>query len=318
MIALVFAKTLVCCVIQIHAIEILKKYPDKSMAGIILKRITTPGAFNPRVVFIVCILLMLLIYFIDLNTGTKVLFSVLYIFPLAVIALQSNRLSESIVGVVVSSALQFATFLTFHVSGVSLTIDSVVAVAASTLTIFLARSLRMNQLEILVLANQDALTGLSNRRNFETQIDLEISRQLRYGGFFSLAIIDLDNFKQVNDLQGHQAGDEVLRIFAEILRDCTRQADTIVRLGGDEFAILMPNTRKIESNLLCQKLNEEIRCKMSSAGFAITSSIGIATFEHAPESRSKALQMADKAMYEAKNQGKGRVVCSEPHLLLSL
>jgi len=288
------------------------------MAGINLKRLVTPGAFNPRVVFIVCILLMLLIYITDLNTGTKVIFSVLYIFPLAVIALQSNRLSESIVGVVVSSALQFVTFLNFHVNGTSLVIDSVVAIAASTLTIFLARSLRKNQLEIMVLANQDALTGLSNRRSFEAQIDLEISRQLRYGGFFSLAIIDLDNFKQVNDLQGHQAGDDVLKLFAEILRDCTRQSDSIVRLGGDEFAILMPNTRKIEGDLLCQKLNEEIKRKMSNAGFDITSSIGIATFDQAPESRSKAMQLADRAMYEAKNQGKGRVVCSEPHQLCSI
>jgi diguanylate cyclase (GGDEF)-like protein len=99
-----------------------------------------------------------------------------------------------------------------------------------------------------------------------------------------------------------------LKLLADILRENTRQSDSIARLGGDEFAILMPVTRSSDCTELCQQLSGTIARRMVDAGFPITASIGHTTFERAPESMLEALQEADKAMYAAKASGKGRAV----------
>src|SRR6202012_1887948 len=93
----------------------------------------------------------------------------------------------------------------------------------------------------------DELTRLHNRRGLETVIRREIARQKRYGGVFSLAIIDLDRFKELNDFQGHAAGDRALELIGRVLSKSTRQSDSVGRLGGDEFVIVMPDTRHWES-----------------------------------------------------------------------
>jgi diguanylate cyclase (GGDEF)-like protein len=133
---------------------------------------------------------------------------------------------------------------------------------------------------------------------------MEITRQKRYGGVFSLAILDLDNFKEVNDAEGHHVGDKALRLLADVLRAYTRKSDSLGRLGGDEFAILMPNTQQEDCVSLCDQLAAKIALRMADAGFAITASVGSTTFERAPESTHEALQLADKAMYSAKADSK--------------
>jgi diguanylate cyclase (GGDEF)-like protein len=156
------------------------------------------------------------------------------------------------------------------------------------------------------LATTDWLTGLRNRRSFETIAELEIARQKRYGGVFSLALVDLDDFKGLNDARGHHAGDETLKLLAAVLQKHTRASDSIARLGGDEFVVLMPSTQKADCSLLCQQISRKIADRMAAVGFATTASIGCATFEQAPTSVSEALQRADEAMYFAKANGKMR------------
>ena len=142
------------------------------------------------------------------------------------------------------------------------------------------------------------------------ELESEIARQRRYGGIFSLAVLDLDGFKALNDSKGHPAGDEVLKLVADILRNCTRESDSVSRIGGDKFAVLMPNTQDVDCGFMIHKLCATIEKQMAAAGFAITASIGNKTFRAPPENTAQALSQADEIMYDAKRQGKNRAVIS--------
>jgi len=164
-----------------------------------------------------------------------------------------------------------------------------------------------------VITNQaatDSLTGLANRRALVAELESEITRQRRCGGVFSLAVLDLDGFKALNDSKGHASGDEALKLAADILRSCTRASDSVGRLGGDEFAVIMPNTQDVDCSLMFHELCRTIAERMGTAGFELTASIGCKTFRAPPESPSCALQLADKIMYDAKAGGKNRAVDS--------
>ena len=251
---------------------------------------------------------MVLVFLIDQLTPHDVRLYLLYSFPLAAIALHCERLSAIAAGLVLSIFFQFATFFIDGIPSRTLTTDALVAIASALLTIALARATRENHLAAVNLATTDWLTGLHNRRSFETIANLEIRRQRRYGGVFSLAVIDLDGFKCLNDSAGHHVGDNALQLLADVLREHTRQTDTVARFGGDEFAILMPSTAEPDCISLCRQLCIEIAGRMTAAGFPTTASIGCSAFERAPESVSDALKEVDKAMYAAKSGGKNCAV----------
>lgn len=104
-------------------------------------------------------------------------------------------------------------------------------------------------------ATRDPLTGLYNRRYFDETLADHIAAATRYGRPLSLVLLDIDNFKQINDTQGHQAGDTVLKHFANHLKSIVRQADIVCRYGGDEFAILLPETTKNQVQRFVERIN---------------------------------------------------------------
>ena len=269
-----------------------------------LHHLATPGELPPRAVPIVSILAMLVVLAFDLLLPAEIRLHVLYIFPLAAIALHCEWTSAVLGGLALSVAFQLSNFSLHHIPDAPFVTDALIAFASSVLTIILARAVREKYLATADLATYDSLTGLRNRRSFESIADMEIARQKRYGGVFSLAILDLNNFKDVNDSEGHHVGDKALRLLADVLRAHTRGSDSLGRLGGDEFAILMPNTRQADCISLCEHLSANIATRMADAGFAITASVGSTTFERAPQSTADALKVADKAMYSAKADSK--------------
>jgi diguanylate cyclase (GGDEF)-like protein len=160
----------------------------------------------------------------------------------------------------------------------------------------------------------DGLTELANRRQFEQALASEINRAERFGGTLALILADLDNFKQVNDRYGHQAGDEVLRRFAEVLRETVRDVDLPARYGGEEFAVLLPQTDIEGAEHLAERLRQAVaeRPMTTRPGslVACTASFGVASF---PDSSTPAalFAAADEALYRAKAAGKNRVVCAD-------
>jgi diguanylate cyclase (GGDEF)-like protein len=163
-------------------------------------------------------------------------------------------------------------------------------------------------------ASTDGLTELANRRHFEEALANEISRAARFGGTLALILADLDDFKQVNDRYGHQAGDDVLREFAVVLRGTVRDIDLAARYGGEEFAVLLPQTEIEGAERLADRLRESMSERRVSPepGIAVTvtASFGVASF---PEAATPAalFAAADEALYRAKSGGKNCVVCAD-------
>jgi diguanylate cyclase (GGDEF)-like protein len=155
-------------------------------------------------------------------------------------------------------------------------------------------------------ADEDALTGLKNRRRFEEEVQAAMARSRRDGTTGALLMLDLDHFKQVNDSRGHPAGDRLIEGIAEVLRRRTRESDLLARLGGDEFAVLLPTSRPTEANLVAEVIVGAVRdYRVEEEGFEpITCSVGVAIFGEDPlMSYPTLLSEADTAMYAAKDAG---------------
>ena len=161
-------------------------------------------------------------------------------------------------------------------------------------------------------ALHDALTGLPNRRALFNLLPLAVARAKRNQIALALLFLDLDGFKQINDTQGHDAGDTVLRVVAARLRECIRQTDTAVRLGGDEFTVVLENLRHgiTDANHMAEKILAVIQRPIPLGSMAVTISASIGIVLHEPNDTNTADQLvnrADAAMYEAKRAGKSRV-----------
>lgn len=158
------------------------------------------------------------------------------------------------------------------------------------------------------LARTDALTGILNSRAFVEHMGYIIALSQRDGAPMTLAYIDLDNFKQVNDRHGHSEGDRVLQIVGDALRTSIRRTDAVARLGGDEFALLLPVTDGEAARTLVGKIRIRLNRELAQNHPNVTCSIGAVTFVNAPGSADDAIRIADSVMYRAKNQGKNVVV----------
>ena len=163
------------------------------------------------------------------------------------------------------------------------------------------------------LSITDPLTGLFNRRYFEERFFEELHRSERHGLSFSLAMIDIDDFKLFNDSEGHLAGDEVLKCIANIAKDCLRVSDVIARFGGEEFVVIMPQTVKSEALQVTERIRKTIKEQLPCSWRifpqdSITVSIGIATYPSSGNDRKELIRNADRALYRAKMEGKDRTV----------
>jgi diguanylate cyclase (GGDEF)-like protein len=160
------------------------------------------------------------------------------------------------------------------------------------------------------LAIVDSLTGLFNRRRFETILGNEFKRAARYQDPISCLMIDIDHFKQINDSHGHQGGDIVLREIARLIQASIREVDTAARWGGEEFVVLSPNTPKQSAGLAAARILKAVNDHAFTGinGGKITISIGIAGIPEASiDTPEKLVHAADLAMYEAKKNGRNRV-----------
>ena len=157
------------------------------------------------------------------------------------------------------------------------------------------------------LAQTDSLTGAMNRRFFFELLQMEIDRSQRYGHPFTIAYIDIDNFKEVNDRFGHVMGDSVLSQVVEWARRHIRKTDLVARLGGDEFAILLPETSQESAQIILTKIQSEILTGTKSSNWPVTISIGVLTCVSAPPGTQEVIGMVDDLMYSVKHTGKNAI-----------
>jgi diguanylate cyclase (GGDEF)-like protein len=152
-------------------------------------------------------------------------------------------------------------------------------------------------------ARIDELTGLWNRRHLMERIQVEIGRHSRYGGAFSLIILDLDSFKALNDTYGHIEGDRILKQLGIVLKGAIRDADEAFRYGGDEFAILLPQTSIKDAQDVAERVRRRISSELKTGNVSMTASLGLASWPVDGIAISEIISAADKALYHAKQRG---------------
>ena len=156
--------------------------------------------------------------------------------------------------------------------------------------------------QVRVMADTDGLTGVANRRSFEKAIERDVSRSIRSGEPLTLVMLDLDHFKQLNDLFGHQAGDDVLRQVGAVLRSASRESDVPARYGGEEFAVLLPGCSKGEAFAAAERLRALVAGVQ--APVPVTCSAGVATYPLNATTSTQLVAAADEALYHSKRMGR--------------
>jgi diguanylate cyclase (GGDEF)-like protein len=152
----------------------------------------------------------------------------------------------------------------------------------------------------------DGLTGVYNHRYFQNQIELELSRAQRYDLNFSIILIDLDKFKDINDTYGHINGDRILKRISEQIKNTLRETDTVARYGGDEFVVLLPEAEKKATVLVGNRIRENIDKANKGQEIKINVSIGVASYPDDGVYAKDLVQKADGALYKAKEKGRNR------------
>ena len=265
-----------------------------------------------RIIFYISILVILLTGYYDYQTGAQISMLLLYAVPILVSAWYCGRMEGIIVAVFAASSWlivnlvhqqfrQNATIISWN-AFTRLSIFILIAYAVS-LQAQLRKAFEREKLR----ANIDSLTGLLNTRAFRERVEQEILRAQRYKHPLSLAYIDLDNFKQVNDLQGHARGDKLLKQVSETIANNIRKIDIAGRIGGDEFSICLPETDDEQACKAIYNLVKALDTMIGESGWQVTASIGVVTCIEICETYDSLLGRADKLMYIAKEKGKNAV-----------
>lgn len=267
---------------------------------------------NPILWAFVAFVLVVGIGVLDVVTGYELGFSLFYLLPISLATWFGDRRLGLATSVASAAAWLLADGLTGHPyshsaipywnTGIRFGFFLIVTLLMSALQ----DALRQEQ----VLARTDGLTGAVNARFFTELLRVEMVRAERFARPLSLAYMDLDNFKTVNDSLGHSEGDKLLRQIAHKTKTQLRKSDMVARMGGDEFAILLPETDDAQARTVMAKLQTGLLGEMRAHGWSVTFSIGVLTCRVMPKSTDEIIRLADDAMYTAKRGGKNAVTYS--------
>ncbi len=253
--------------------------------------------------------LVILIGLIDYATGPEIAFSIFYLLPISLVAWFSGILW----GVVISFLCSTVWFLADSLSGHAYSQPAIGYWAANMrLGYFLIISYLLGTLEKMWtvqkhISNTDYLTDVPNSRSFHHSAEKEFARARRYNHSLTIAYIDVDDFRKINELFGHSTGDKVLKLIAQTIRKNIRSVDIVGRLGGDEFCLLLPETGYESAQIALQKLRRVLLESMEEARWSATFSIGALTYTTLPDNIEDVIIKADHLMYAVKNSTKNAI-----------
>ena len=258
---------------------------------------------------IVGVVLVILLGIIDYLSGYELDISLFYLIPIFIVVWYT----DGRMGLVFSFASTGVAFLANYFAGQTysnptiLVSNTLLHLGFYLLVAWLVASLKKTSTGNLELARTDYVTGAISVRYFYELAQIEIRRSQRYRHPITMAYIDLDNFKTVNDQLGHSTGDRVLRAVTDGIRRQVRNQDTLARLGGDEFVLLLPETDGVAARTALNKIHASLVDEMLRNGWMVTFSMGVVTFKEAPKTVDEMVKMADNIMYSVKVAGKNGV-----------
>lgn len=261
---------------------------------------------SSKKIILICILGIFLIGTVDYYFPSRLSTALFYVLPIALASWFSNFNMGILVSIIATIVWCFCEQSFNSLSFISIWNTLFRMIFFLTVT-FLISGFRERFNEEENFADTDPLTGALNKRSFNKQIDLEIDRARRYKFPCSLAYIDLDHFKSVNDTYGHSEGDRLLKAVVKTLKEHTRSIDLVARLGGDEFAIMLIGTDMNDSDTAIRKIQLKLLEKMHAFNWDVTFSIGVVSFDIPPETADEIISMADDLMYTVKNNSKNNI-----------
>lgn len=251
------------------------------------------------------LLLTLLIAVTDILVTSDVSLTIFYLIPIVVTTWFAGRgigfLISTLCAIAWSIADLFAKEYSSHLLQVW---NGLVVFAFFLITTYLLSELKIAYEREKLLARTDDLTGTVNRRFFLELLQTEIDRSYRHGHHLTIAYMDVDNFKDVNDRFGHKAGDLLLKKIATNITDQVRNTDVVARMGGDEFALFLPETDYESAQIVLQRVHQQL---LKVVPNPVSFSIGAVTFLALPKSADVAIDRADQVMYAVKKNGKNRL-----------
>lgn len=264
----------------------------------------------PPVTLVVFALIQLAgVALVDLFTGRDLSFSIFYLAPISMIAWTMGRTPGFVIAGV-AAILWFAIDLRDagrYSASLAPAWNAAVRLGFFIIVSGTLASLRKAHDHERILARRDNLTGLLNSRAFFAEVGRELERTRRFGRPVTMAYMDLDHFKKVNDTFGHLVGDELLKIVAETMQSSLRASDLTARLGGDEFALFLPETGEERAREAVDRLRAMILERMRERDWPVTLSIGAATFPRPSTDVETLVRFVDHLMYEVKSSGRDAV-----------
>ena len=257
--------------------------------------------------------LILLVAFIDIITGIELSFSIFYLLPILFATFVLGRNFGFIIALI-SALSWFTTELTarqFNISLFVLIWNTGVRLSYFMVIAGLFARLKKDLFLEKNLSRIDYLTGIANSRAFYEKLAIEKSRSRRNKTPLTIAYLDCDYFKVVNDVFGHKKGDTLLQLIASSIQDSIRMTDSVAHIAGDEFLILLSETGKEDAEKVISRAQSQLLDIMKQNNWPVTFSVGVATFINLPDSVDDMIAKADNLMYSAKNDGRNLIRCVE-------
>lgn len=254
----------------------------------------------------VSLIMVALIGFLDHMTGFELSFSIFYVIPVAIAAWNLGYFYSTVISLIagtvwiivdISSGHRYSFYLIPFWNGF-------VRLLFFLIISYLLTGMKENVNTLKRLSDTDSLTGIDNGRGFEKRFIKALVEAERKKQYLSIAYLDLDNFKFVNDKFGHSTGDKLLYQVANCIKGCLREADIVARMGGDEFIALLTSTDYETSDAVIKRIRDQVSLMMKENGWPVTFSAGMITFKAEDIKADDVIHSADELMYEVKNSTK--------------